>query len=332
MEFDFTKRINHIGLSPLDVATKHQILRHLATLRRGSLLKFLMPLLQRYLHHSANRGVFNQPVDPIAMDLPDYCSVVANPMDLGTVKQKLQSLLYEDEIIFSAEVMLVFQNSIDYNKEGHFAHEAAKQLLAEFQVDYAKLLVRKQRKVQQIQSHACFMCRGNQCVLCNEKCLKLDPSVIPCSGSCGKNMRAGGIFYSAKDNMRHWCQRCYNGLPAQIPPPLATKGQGAGCILEKKLLVKHTKSLTEIGEAWVQCDWCQQWMHQVSLPVVCCVSPSTIAAIPLPQAASPQAALTFHPFVLCVPRCAPCSTFAPICLCLTQLQPSTCVLFAAWPS
>ena len=164
-ELDFTRRPNHVGLSPLDNATKAQIQRHLATLRRGSLLKFLMPLLQRYLHHSVNRGTFNEPVDPVAMDLPDYHKVVIQPMDLGTIKQKLQSLLYEDEEVFACEVMLVFQNSIDYNNEGHFAHESAKQLLGEFQVDYAKLQVRKQRKTQQIQSHACFMCRGNCCVL-----------------------------------------------------------------------------------------------------------------------------------------------------------------------
>ena len=32
------------------------------------------------------------PVDPVAQGIPDYFSVIKHPMDLGTVRAKLQSL------------------------------------------------------------------------------------------------------------------------------------------------------------------------------------------------------------------------------------------------
>ena len=46
-------------------------------------------------------GTFARPVDPVAMDLPDYLQVVREPMDLGTVKQRLRSGHYANVLQFA---------------------------------------------------------------------------------------------------------------------------------------------------------------------------------------------------------------------------------------
>ena len=41
-------------------------------------------------NHSNNSGIFNAPVDAAALGLRDYEAIVPHPMDLGTVKSRLQ--------------------------------------------------------------------------------------------------------------------------------------------------------------------------------------------------------------------------------------------------
>ncbi len=38
-----------------------------------------------------NAWPFNQPVDPVALNIPDYLDVVKQPMDLGTVLKNLDA-------------------------------------------------------------------------------------------------------------------------------------------------------------------------------------------------------------------------------------------------
>jgi len=88
--------------------------------------------------------IFKQPVDPVELNLPDYFDVVKKPMDLGTVKKKLDNSVYREVDEFIGDVRLVFDNAMLYNgKEGRepccsfacalgtsLAHKALNRLLA----------------------------------------------------------------------------------------------------------------------------------------------------------------------------------------------------------
>lgn len=49
------------------------------------------------------------------MQVPDYSELIATPMDLGTIKEKLKTLQYPDVDSFVSDVRLVFTNSDKYN-------------------------------------------------------------------------------------------------------------------------------------------------------------------------------------------------------------------------
>ena len=249
-------------LSPLETAPRAVIEKHLVRLRAGVIFRYLMPLLQRFLNHALNRGLFN---DPVNLEVyPDYSKVIARPMDLGMVKQKLQALLYEDELEFSEEVRTVFQNAMRYNPEGNQVHQNAARLLQEFEQDFGRVLQRAKARLaaQQSHGHDCELCRGNECPLCGEKCLKFDPPMLPCSGTCALNIRRGAIYYMTPDGCRFWCQRCFNALPQIVPPHLVTKGAKDQKEQLKRDLRRLTHSAEDTGEPWVQCDCCRLWMHQ----------------------------------------------------------------------
>ncbi|XP_010929323.1 transcription factor GTE11 isoform X2 [Elaeis guineensis] len=84
-------------------------------------------ILRKLMNHSFGR-VFNQPVDPVKLNIPDYFSIICRPMDLGTVKNKLASKQYLSTHQFAADVKLTFSNAMRYNPPGNDVHIMANEL------------------------------------------------------------------------------------------------------------------------------------------------------------------------------------------------------------
>ena len=61
-------------------------------------------------HNSA--WIFHEPVNPEKLNIPDYYDIIKQPMDFGTVKNKLQSNQYTKLADFLYDVNLVFDNCI----------------------------------------------------------------------------------------------------------------------------------------------------------------------------------------------------------------------------
>ncbi|KAL8818120.1 MAG: hypothetical protein Q9223_003181 [Gallowayella weberi] len=71
---------------------------------------------------------FATPVDPVALNIPDYHSVIKKPMDLRTVREKLENGQYENAKEFEADVKLIFHNCNKYNGPDHPIRATAKEL------------------------------------------------------------------------------------------------------------------------------------------------------------------------------------------------------------
>lgn len=77
--------------------------------------------------------VFNKPLDVKALGLHDYFQIIDRPMDLGTVRTKLERKIYRLPLDFAADVRLTFENALKYNPKGQDVHTMAEIMLSSFE-------------------------------------------------------------------------------------------------------------------------------------------------------------------------------------------------------
>jgi hypothetical protein len=237
-------------LSLLDSFSVEQIDHHCRSLQAETFQRRFRPLIIRLMEHSANAGVFNAPVQPQELGILDYFTVccieddlpacfarrllalglqvIKTPMDLGTIRQKLESGHFAagqagvDQL--AAEVTLVFNNAMTYNPKAHPVHVAAAKLLDEFNTEFKKLTAKSEVDVKRKDAHSCGFCQGQFCRLCQDKCLRFDPPLFSCD-CCMERIKRGDNYYRAPSGQR-WCVRCVsngglNAEPGAVLPPVS---------------------------------------------------------------------------------------------------------------
>lgn len=107
-------------------------------------------LLKKLMTHQ-HGWVFNKPVDVVALKIPDYFNVIKNPMDLGTIKEKLSSGKYSSPLEFLADVRLTFSNAMTYNPPGNDVHIMADVLSKFFEIRWKP--IEKKLPVNSSQQH-----------------------------------------------------------------------------------------------------------------------------------------------------------------------------------
>ena len=217
-----------VVLSPLDTFVKDQIYSHVQALRAETFVRRFRPIIMRLYEHHLNMGVFNEPVNPITLGLPDYFTIIDVPMDLGTVRQRLEAGRYTTLDELSADVRLVFNNAIRYNPEGHAVHLAAARMLEEYESTVKKLSGKHDADKAKKAAHACSFCQGESCGLCGDKCLLFDPVVYVCD-CCGDRIRRSTVFYRSGSGNR-WCAKCVanggsNCIVGGSRPPKLSRAQ-----------------------------------------------------------------------------------------------------------
>nr|AFN53717.1 putative bromodomain-containing protein [Linum usitatissimum] len=75
--------------------------------------------------------IFSKPVDPVELNIPDYFTIITNPMDLGTINSKLSKKKYFGAEDFAADVRLTFANAMLYNPPSNSVHTTALELVKE---------------------------------------------------------------------------------------------------------------------------------------------------------------------------------------------------------
>lgn len=98
--------------------------------KRKPEMKFCEEVLKELKHskHWTLNQFFLEPVDPVALNIPTYHSVIKQPMDLGTMTGKLDSGEYESANAFKADFQLMIKNCVKFNPDGHPVHIAGKEL------------------------------------------------------------------------------------------------------------------------------------------------------------------------------------------------------------
>lgn len=96
-------------------------------------------LLDKLLEHE-DGWVFAEPVDARALRLVDYYLRISDPMDLGTVRRRLERRRYADPWAFAADVRLTFNNAMSYNSAGDPVYESAAELSEIFEAGWPSVL------------------------------------------------------------------------------------------------------------------------------------------------------------------------------------------------
>uniref|UniRef100_A0A3B4B125 Bromodomain containing 4 n=1 Tax=Periophthalmus magnuspinnatus TaxID=409849 RepID=A0A3B4B125_9GOBI len=112
-----------------------------STPKRQEQLRSCARLLKEMLSkkHVAYAWPFYKPVDVKALGLHDYYDIIKHPMDLSTIKKKLDNRQYKDAQEFAADVRLMFSNCYKYNPPDHDVVGMARKLQDVFEMRFAKM-------------------------------------------------------------------------------------------------------------------------------------------------------------------------------------------------
>eukprot|EP00112_Aurelia_sp_Birch-Aquarium-sp1_P016040 Seg36.4 transcript_id=Seg36.4/GoldUCD/mRNA.D3Y31 product="Bromodomain testis-specific protein" protein_id=Seg36.4/GoldUCD/D3Y31 len=89
--------------------------------------------------HMAYAWPFYKPVDVHGLGLHDYLDIIKHPMDLGTIKRKMDTREYDNANEFSSDFRLIFTNCYKYNPPDHDVVGMARKLQDVFEYRFAKM-------------------------------------------------------------------------------------------------------------------------------------------------------------------------------------------------
>ncbi|KAE9049148.1 Histone acetyltransferase [Phytophthora rubi] len=219
-----------------------------ATVSPANLKKKLEAILKGMMDHKFG-WVFNTPVDPVALNIPNYFKIIRKPMDLGTVKKKLEVGIYKHIEEFARDVRNTFENAMQYNSEDQDVYSLAKDMMSDFNGEMRKLAA--EIEVDEKEARA----KESSCRLCGIERMVFEPAVLYCNGECNSRIRRNCYYYTSADNKYHCCHQCFGSLPDNI------KHNEGRQYKKNELARKKNDEVHE--EPWVQCDKCERWVHQI---------------------------------------------------------------------
>ena len=88
--------------------------------------------LMQQLWRTSQAQIFHNPVDPHRLGIPDYFDVIKEPMDFGTIKQRLIHGKYfrMQEVI--RDIEKCFENCLTYNGEDSPAGQSCMKVMREY--------------------------------------------------------------------------------------------------------------------------------------------------------------------------------------------------------
>lgn len=243
-----TSMLNELSNEDLESHINSLVKYYNATMPPSQVKKRLEGLLKGMMEHKFG-WVFSSPVDPVALGIPNYFKIIRRPMDLGTIKKKLDVGVYKQIDQFAHDVRLTFENAKTYNSEEDDVYNLAKDMMADFNAEMRKL--EQEIMTEEIAARE----KESACRLCGVERMVFEPAVLYCNGECNSRIRRNCYYYCSSDNKYHCCHPCFANLPDSIK-------QNEGRTY-KKTELSRKKNDEVHEEPWVQCDKCNRWVHQI---------------------------------------------------------------------
>uniref|UniRef100_A0A8C0UCN8 histone acetyltransferase n=1 Tax=Cyanistes caeruleus TaxID=156563 RepID=A0A8C0UCN8_CYACU len=221
--------------SPLPrVVTSH------AFFKPEELRQALMPTLEALYRQDPESLPFRQPVDPQLLGIPDYFDIVKNPMDLSTIKRKLDTGQYQEPWQYVDDVWLMFNNAWLYNRKTSRVYKFCTKLAEVFEQEIDPVM------------QSLGYCCGRK--------YEFSPQTLCCYGKQLCTIPRDAAYYSYQ-NRYHFCEKCFTEIQGENVTLGDDPSQPQTTISKDQFEKKKNDTLDP--EPFVDCKECGRKMHQI---------------------------------------------------------------------
>ncbi|XP_063635647.1 histone acetyltransferase p300-like [Cydia splendana] len=209
----------------------------------------LMPTLEK-LFRLDESAPFRQPVDAQALGIPDYFDIVTKPIDLSTIKMKLDRGEYKDPWEYVDDVWLMFDNAWLYNRKNSRVYRYCTKLSEVFEQEIDPVM------------QSLGYCCGRK--------YTFNPQVLCCYGKQLCTIPRDAKYFSYQNSLKAYgvvsdrytfCQKCFNDIQGDTvtlgDDPMQTQ------TAIKKDQFKEMKNDHLEQEPFVVCMDCGRKQHQI---------------------------------------------------------------------
>ncbi|XP_037133556.1 histone acetyltransferase p300 isoform X7 [Syngnathus acus] len=210
----------------------------------------LMPTLESLYRQEPESLPFRMPVDPQLLCIPDYFDIVKNPMDLSTIKRKLDTGQYQDPWQYVDDIWLMFNNAWLYNRKTSRVYKCCSKLAEVFEQEIDPV-----------------MQRLGYC--CGRK-LEFSPQTLCCYGKQLCTIPRDAAYFSYQNSSPkfgliadryHFCEKCFNEIQGETVSLGDDPTQPQTSINKDQFEKKKNDTLDP--ELLVECLDCGRKMHQI---------------------------------------------------------------------
>ncbi|XP_045763307.1 histone lysine acetyltransferase CREBBP isoform X11 [Maniola jurtina] len=210
----------------------------------------LLPTLEKLFRLDPESLPFRQPVDATALGIPDYFDIVTKPIDLSTIKSKLDRGQYKDPWEYVDDVWLMFENAWLYNRKNSRVYRYCTKLSEVFEVEIDPVM------------QSLGYCCGRK--------YTFNPQVLCCYGKQLCTIPRDAKYFSYQNSLKAYgvvsdrytfCQKCFNDIQGDTVTLGDDPLQPQTAI--KKDQFKEMKNDHLEQEPFVVCMDCGRKQHQI---------------------------------------------------------------------
>nr|XP_014352799.1 PREDICTED: histone acetyltransferase p300-like [Latimeria chalumnae] len=199
-----------------------------------------MPTLEALYRQDPESLPFRQPVDPQLLGIPDYFDIVKNPMDLSTIKRKLDTGQYQEPWQYVDDIWLMFNNAWLYNRKTSRVYKYCSKLAEVFEQEIDPVM------------QGLGYCCGRK--------LEFSPQTLCCYGKQLCTIPRDATYYSYQ-NRYHFCEKCFNEIQGENVS-LGDDPLQPQTTINKDQFSKRKNDMLD-PELFVECIECGRKMHQI---------------------------------------------------------------------
>uniref|UniRef100_A0A670Y0H4 histone acetyltransferase n=1 Tax=Pseudonaja textilis TaxID=8673 RepID=A0A670Y0H4_PSETE len=218
----------------------------------------LMPTLEALYRQDPESLPFRQPVDPQLLGIPhnllmswqDYFDIVRNPMDLSTIKRKLDTGQYQEPWQYVDDIWLMFNNAWLYNRKTSRVYKYCSKLAEVFEQEIDPVM------------QSLGYCCGRK--------LEFSPQTLCCYGKQLCTIPRDATYYSYQNSSPkyglladryHFCEKCFNEIQGESVSLGDDPSQPQTTINKDQFSKRKNDTLDP--EQFVECIECGRKMHQI---------------------------------------------------------------------